>query len=188
MYLFGYGSLINLNSAQKSFKRILSQNDLIPVKIKGYKRVWNAIESIQFENENNSVNGIFLNIQKDENSFIYGTVIKISNEELEYLKLREKNYSCIQIDAKDVMDKKFDENLIAFMTTKEEKLAKIDDGKSFIPKRYIKVLEEGLKSYDSDFVTNFETILKDYSFEIKEGIYNFTDPIQNSASGRGIKK
>ena len=40
MYLFGFGSLINLASAQKSFKRVLSQDDLIPVKIKGYERVW----------------------------------------------------------------------------------------------------------------------------------------------------
>ena len=34
MYLFGYGSLINIISAQKSFKRKLLQTDLLPVKIK----------------------------------------------------------------------------------------------------------------------------------------------------------
>ena len=43
MYLFGFGSLINLKSAQKSFTRVLSQNDLIPVEIKGYKSLeWEA--------------------------------------------------------------------------------------------------------------------------------------------------
>lgn len=188
MYLFGYGSLINLISAQKSFKRILTQNDLISVKVKGYKRVWNAIESIQFQNENSSVNGVFLNIQKDENSFIYGTVIEITNEEFEYLKLREKNYSCIQIDAKDVIDKQFEEDLVAFMTIKEEKIAKIGDKKTYIPKRYINVLEDGLKNYNRDFIINFKTILQDYPFDIKDGIYNFTDPIQNSASGREREK
>ena len=90
MYLFGFGSLINLASAQKSFKRVLTQNDLISVKIKGYERVWNTLESIQFEEE--KVNGVFLNIQKNENSTLYGVVIEISQEELEILKLREKNY------------------------------------------------------------------------------------------------
>lgn len=95
MYLFGFGSLINLSSAQKSFKRVLTQNDLISVKIKGYERVWNAIESIKFED--GIVNGVFLNIQKNENSILYGVVIKITEEELEVLKLREKNYSCIII-------------------------------------------------------------------------------------------
>lgn len=67
MYLFGFGSLINLASAQKSFKRVLTQNDLKPVKIKGYERVWNAIESIAFEEE--IVNGVFLNIQKTKTLF-----------------------------------------------------------------------------------------------------------------------
>lgn len=70
MYLFGFGSLVNIKSAQNSFKnRELKKEDLIPVKIRGYKRVWNSIESICFEKE--IVNGIFLNIQKDENSYIF---------------------------------------------------------------------------------------------------------------------
>lgn len=188
MYLFGYGSLINLLSAQKSFKRILTQEDLIPVKIKGYERVWNAIESILFENELNSVNGVFLNIQKNENSNIYGVVIKISDEELEYLKLREKNYSCITISAKNVINQKFDDDLIAFMTTNEEKLAKIGDSECYIPTRYTNVVKDGLKNYDDDFISNFNVVFKNYPFLLKDGIYNFTDPVQNMASGRGSKK
>ena len=125
MYLFGFGSLINLASAQKSFKRVLTQNDLISVKIKGYERVWNAVESIEFED--GIVNGVFLNIQKNENSILYGVVIKITDEELEVLKLREKNYSCIIIKKESILTKNIDDDLIAFMTIKEDKLAKKDD-------------------------------------------------------------
>ena len=95
MYLFGFGSLININSAQKSFQRVLKQEDLIPVQIKGYERVWNALESIEFDNV--PTNGVFLNIKKSVNKSIYGVIIKITQEELEVLKLREKNYSCITI-------------------------------------------------------------------------------------------
>jgi hypothetical protein len=69
MYLFGFGSLININSAQKSFKRVLKQEDLIPVKIKGFERVWNALESIKFDEE--LVNGVFLNLEKNEKSNLY---------------------------------------------------------------------------------------------------------------------
>ena len=119
MYLFGFGSLINLSSAQKSFKRVLTQDDLVAVKIKGYERVWNAVESIQFDNE--IVRGVFLNIQKNENSILDGVVIEISHEELEILKLREKNYSCITIKSNDVINKIFNDDLIAFMTINEEK-------------------------------------------------------------------
>ena len=185
MYLFGYGSLINLSSAQNSFKRVLTQDDLIPVKIKGYERVWNAIESIQFDNE--IVNGIFLNIKKNKNSVLNGVMIKISQEELEILKLREKNYSCVVIEAKDVIDNKVDSDLIAFMTTNEEKLAKVGDNNSFIPTRYIEVVKSALVNYDDNFKKEFEKSFENYPFSLKNGFYKFTDPIQNSAAREGIK-
>ncbi len=185
MYLFGFGSLINLASAQKSFQRVLTQNDLIPVKIKGYERVWNALESIQFGEE--KVNGVFLNIQKKEDSILNGVVIEISKEELEILKLREKNYSCITIKSSDVLDKSFDDDLIAFMTTNDKKLAKIGDTNSFIPAKYIEVVKEGLKNYDDNFIKEFEKTFENYPFTLKDGSYVFTDPIQNKVAREGIQ-
>lgn len=187
MYLFGYGSLINLLSAQKSFKRVLIQDNLIPVKIKGYKRVWNALESIKFENEQNSSNGVFLNIQKDKNFILTGVMIEISKEELEILKLREKNYSCITIKKEDVLDLNLKDDLIAFMTTNESKLAKIDDINTFIPTKYIQVVKDGLKNYDDEFKKDFNKTFEDFLFPLKDGNYTFTDPVQNKAAREGTK-
>lgn len=181
MYLFGFGSLVNIKSAQNSFKnRELKKEDLIPVKIRGYKRVWNSIESICFEKE--IVNGIFLNIQKDENSYIFGVMIKISEEEFEVLKLREKNYSCVTIKKEDAFNQNLDEDLIAFMTTKDDKIAKIGQENCFIPSRYIEIVKEGVKNFSKEFQDNFEDIFSNFPFEIKEGIYTFSDPIQNQAA------
>ena len=181
MYLFGFGSLVNIKSAQNSFKnRELKKEDLIPVKIRGYKRVWNSIESICFEKE--IVNGIFLNIQKDENSYIFGVMIKISEEEFEVLKLREKNYSCVTIKKESVINQKLDDDLIAFMTTKEDKIAKIGQENCFIPSRYIEIVKEGVKNFSKEFQDNFEDIFSNFPFEIKDGIYTFSDPIQNQAA------
>ena len=185
MYLFGFGSLINLTSAQKSFKRVLTQNDLKPVKIKGYERVWNAIESIAFEEE--IVNGVFLNIQKNKDFILDGVVIEISNEELEVLKLREKNYSCIVIKSADVLDETINSDLIAFMTTNKEKIAFIGQKDSFIPKKYVEVVKEALKNYDDDFKKGFEKTFENYPFPLKEGFYTFTDSIQNKVAREGIK-
>lgn len=181
MYLFGFGSLVNIKSAQNSFKnRELKKEDLIPVKIRGYKRVWNSIESICFEKE--IVNGIFLNIQKDENSYIFGVMIKISEEEFEVLKLREKNYSCVTIKKEDAFNQNLDEDLIAFMTTKDDKIAKIGQENCFIPSRYIEIVKEGVKNFSKEFQDNFEDIFSNFPFEIKEGIYTFSDPVQNQAA------
>lgn len=183
MYLFGFGSLINIKSAQKSFGRILKQEDLIPVEIKGFERVWNAQESIKFDNI--PTNGVFLNIRKNPNESIWGTIIKIDDEELEILKIREKNYSCITIDSSDVLNSNLKENIIAFMTTNEEKIAKKDDENSFIPAKYIDILNEGLEKYDENFVNNFKKCLKNMPFKLKEGIYTFSDPAQHKAATQG---
>ena len=185
MYLFGFGSLININSAQKSFQRVLKQEDLIPVQIKGFQRVWNALESIKFDEE--PVDGVFLNIEKSPQNTLSGVVIKITAQELEILKLREKNYSCINISFKDVLNREFDSDLIAFMTTNEEKIAKQNDKNSFIPLKYIDILNEGLKNYDESFVNNFKICLQNMPFPIKEGTYTFSDPIQHNAATQGKK-
>ncbi|MDZ7819732.1 MAG: hypothetical protein U5K55_14475 [Aliarcobacter sp.] len=186
MYLFGFGSLININSAQKSFQRVLKQEDLIPVQIKGFERVWNALESIKFDKE--LVNGVFLNLKKNENSTLFGVVIKITPQELEILKLREKNYSCITISSKDVQNRDFDSDLIAFMTINEEKIANKNDENSFIPLKYIDILIDGFKNYDESFVNDFKKCLENLPFPLKEGTYTFSDPIQNSAAREGINK
>ncbi|AYJ80247.1 gamma-glutamylcyclotransferase [Aliarcobacter cryaerophilus ATCC 43158] len=186
MYLFGFGSLVNIKSAQNSFKnRELKKEDLIPVKIKGYKRVWNSIESICFEDK--LVNGIFLNIQKDENSSIFGVMIKISEEEFEVLKLREKNYSCITIKKEYVLNQKLDDDLIAFMTTRDDKIAKNGDENCFIPSRYIQIVKDGVKNFSKEFQDNFENTFTNFPFEIKDGIYTFSDPIQNQAAKNSEK-
>ena len=47
MYIFGYGSLVNINSAQKSFKRELKHEDFIPIVLNGYKElrlVWQDLQ------------------------------------------------------------------------------------------------------------------------------------------------
>ena len=186
MYLFGFGSLINIKSAQKSFTRELSQNDLIPVTIKGYKRVWNSIENIKFE-DNKELNGVFLNLKKDENATVNGVIIKITQNEFEILKLREKNYSQIKIKANDILDYDLDEDVIAFMTTNDEKIAKKGDEHCFIPSLYIDILTSSFENYSDGFVKEYKKSLEDFPFPLKPGPYSFVDPLQNKIAREGLK-
>lgn len=188
MYLFGYGSLINLNSAQKSFKREISYEDLIPVKIKGLKKVWNAIETVDFDDKK-EISTVFLNLQKDENSYANGVVIKITKEELELLKLREKNYSNIVINKEDVTNVNLDEDIITFMTTNEEKIAKKGDENCVIASKYIDILTNSFENYDEEFVKEYkQQTLSDFPFELKEGTYKFSDPVQNKLAKEGVNE
>ena len=85
------------------------------------------------------------------------------------------------------INKTFDSDLIAFMTTNEEKLAKIGDVNTYIPNKYIDVVKEALKNYDDDFVKGFEKTFTNYPFILKEGSYIFTDPVQNKVAREGMK-
>lgn len=185
MYIFGYGSLVNIKSAQKSFKRELKHEDFIPIQVKGFKKAWNSIEYIVFEDKEEIVNGIFLNLQKDETAKTNGVLLKITDEEFEFLKLREKNYSCIEITS--IEDFKLEEKVYTFMTTNESKIAKEEDTNCFIPKKYIELLENGLEPYSKEFQKEFISSYSNFPFPIKDGTYNFSDPIQNKFAKDGIK-
>lgn len=188
MYLFGFGSLINIKSAQKSFKRVLKQEDLIPVTAKGVKKVWNSIEFIDFEDKAN-VNGVFLNLEIDESSSANGVVVKVSDEEFELLKLREKNYSSVIIKKQNIIGCNLDDDVIAFMTTNESKIAKQGDENCYIPSRYLDLLTQSFKFYDDAFVEKYkEETLKDFPFELKEGSYKFSDPLQNKLAKEGVNE
>ncbi|WP_172200055.1 gamma-glutamylcyclotransferase [Campylobacter sp. RM16188] len=180
MYIFGFGSLINLKSAQKSFTRILTQDNLIPIKIKGYRRVWNAVSHINFDKE--QVKGVFLNIKEDANSEIWGVAIEVKNDEFEELKLREKNYSQICINKEQILDENFNAELTAFITTNEEFIAHKGDKNSFIPIKYINIIKDAIDNYGDEFKQNFAEILKDFPFELKDGEYTFADSLQNKAA------
>lgn len=186
MYIFGYGSLININSAQKSFKRKLQHEDFITVVLSGFKKVWNSIEYIEFENESKVYEGIFLNLQKKPDTSTNGVVLKITEDEFEFLKKREKNYSCIKLDVDDIEGLDTTEEIYTFATTKEDKIAKEDNTSCVIPKRYIGLLEEGVLPYDKEFKEEFINSYSDYPFDIKDGVYKFSDPIQNKFAKDGI--
>jgi cation transport regulator ChaC len=186
MYLFGYGSLINIKSAQKSFKRVLKQEDLIPVTVEGYEKVWNSIELIEFDDKK-EVNGIFLNLRQNKTAQTNGVVLKISDEEFEMLKLREKNYSCITIKADCAKNINLDEDIIAFMTQNEEKIAKEDTPNCFIPSKYIDLLTSAFDAYSDSFIVEYKKCLNSFAFEVKEGAYAFCDAMQQKISRDGIK-
>ena len=84
MYVFGYGSLMNPKSLQKTLpgKSIAQSASII-----GYRRIFNM-----------PVSGyLYLNIKPKANAKVDGVLINISDEELAKLKKREKGYSCIDI-------------------------------------------------------------------------------------------
>ena len=59
VYVFGYGSLMNPPSIERSFGRSVDPADLIPVRVSGYRRGWYAVDSVFSEHDNRVVGGVF---------------------------------------------------------------------------------------------------------------------------------
>ncbi len=92
MIVFGYGSLINIDSLKKTIPNI---KKLYKGKLIGYKRVFD-LQAVRKLGEQGPV--AVLDIEEDIDSVVNGVYFDINEEELESLKEREIIYKCIKID------------------------------------------------------------------------------------------
>lgn len=86
--IVGYGSLVN----SKSFKKTLDDKNFIPVIVNGYRRVFNLIKK-----DNGQPN--ILDVEKNDDSYFNGILVKVNEKGFEKLKKRESNYRPITTNA-----------------------------------------------------------------------------------------
>lgn len=85
IYVFGYGSLMNEESLQKTLpgKKITAWATL-----KGYRRAFNKAGRRGHR---------YLNLKPDQNAQVKGVLIQVAEYELEELKKREEGYNLVEI-------------------------------------------------------------------------------------------
>ena len=88
LYIFGYGSLTNPKSLQKTLP---GKKPAGWVRLGGFQRKFNAPAQEKY---------LFLNIVPKNNHAIKGVLIQVSKEELENLKRREVGYEAVDITEK----------------------------------------------------------------------------------------
>lgn len=92
-----YGSLLNTNELQKQG---ISIDDIVFVKLKGFKRVFNQLPSWR---EVEGIEKAVMNIEADENAWMNAIAIKgLSDEQLEALDERERGYDRLHLKDGDV--------------------------------------------------------------------------------------
>ncbi|MDO8474180.1 MAG: gamma-glutamylcyclotransferase family protein [bacterium] len=87
-YVFGYGSLMNEESLQKTLPGKHSTSWAI---LNGYKRAFNKA---------GRKNHRYLNIKQEPNSKVEGVLVEVTQEEFEELKKREHGYNAIDVTNK----------------------------------------------------------------------------------------
>lgn len=175
-YIFGYGSLINLLSLSRTIKREVQSNEIVPVKLLGYKRIWNLKEIIYSNKLNKNINGIFLNIEESENEWINGIIFEVSELEFLALSQRERNYSCVEISKKiktynDLVFETF--SIFVFIADDAIYLQNKVVENTFVMSNYIEIVESGCLAIGKYFLDDYHKTTQKNNFKLLEGQYKF---------------
>ncbi|WP_028522666.1 hypothetical protein [Runella limosa] len=182
-YIFGYGSLVNLVSASRTLKRDLSNKDVYIAKLNQYQRNWFLWDNVYSEQLQNQVKGVFLNISYSKNDYLNGLIFEISDEELDYFKLREKNYNCVNVtELVEIENFNLNEKCkILTFAGKKDYLLDVDFENAYIFERYIEIVHTGVAQFGKVFQEEFEKTTIQSKIPQIPGSYIFIDKQQQTA-------
>ena len=173
LYIFGYGSIINPQSAEKTLRRNLNKNEIVECNLGKYERVWNVVDSVIISDSKHTLtDAVFLNIQKNKDKLTNGVIIEISKVELERFDERERNYD--RIDVTENIIPKINDGIVYTYIGKKMHLSNNSKNIVLLTK-YHEIVQKGLQCYDSTFQDNFANNTKSHNFKFVEGDYIFTD-------------
>ena len=174
-YIFGYGSLINLHSLEKSIGRLLDISEVIPADLKNYRRVWNLKEQLYSAALDRDVCGIFLNIEQDISHVINGIIFKVTDSEFEQLKRRERNYDVVEVSNSIVSEdlELTKKTISTFVASNPDVLQNNGKTNCYVMRNYVYLLESGCKTINDQFWENFKASTAAHEFDELDGAYSF---------------
>ena len=157
--LIVYGSLIN---KKELIKEGISLLDIEPIKVHGFKRVFNQEPSYRLVD---SINRAVLNIEEEKDSWFNALVIKnLSDEYFEILDKREKGYNKFFLEDNSV--KTYDDISVLNCVVYKGKVQKKNN--EILPNfDYLKICLDGVQDFNKDFFNDF---LKTTYKNSKEGL------------------
>lgn len=166
-YLFGYGSLLNPRSIEKTLGRPIAREELRVVRLYGYRRVWNLVDDV-IDERGKQVSAVFLNLEPAPGSNVVGLSFPVTPTELTALDLRERNY-----DRADVTAAIEPSPATAVYTYVGKKAHHITDEKVAVMQRYEAVIEEALQFWGEPFARAFRETTTEHLFQRRGGPYSF---------------
>ena len=185
MYVFGYGSLINPKSVQKTLGREVKIENLAVRRIDSHVRKWQLVEWVIIEgsNEERPVPAVFLDLVQHQGAWVNGILIRLSKEELHKMDEREKNYD--RIDVSKLIEPKVDGETYTYMGKREHINPPT---KSCVLVQYEALVEEGLSFWGKAFEQHYYESTLPHTFPRKEGRYCFASPQQSRLTGKEPRK
>jgi hypothetical protein len=181
-YIFGYGSIINLESAAKTLGRTVEDHEVLMVEARDFSRLWRVVVPVIVDGYGeNPVNAVFLDIEKHQGKGVSGIIIQVTTDELKRLDIREKPYSRIDITPY-IHPRVQDGRIFAYQGKPEFFVDNFDNPK--VLTQYLNIVYKGLQHWGREFSDRFEETTQPHNFETIDGSYKFGDVEQNILTGR----
>lgn len=183
--LFGYGSLLNLESMSRTLERSLGPEDVQVVSLEGYVRTWRYVTWSQFaiDREGEPTRTVFLDLREKARCLCNGLVVPVRSSEWERLDRREKGYERIEVTG--LVQGEWNEPVYTYISREAFRYDAVRDQGAVVAENYSRIIEQGIQKLGSEFRPGYERSTEPHSFPLRPGDCWFADPDQESAARRG---
>jgi len=181
-YIFGYGSLVNIDSAAKTLGRIINDNQVLIVDAIDFSRLWRLVTKVIVNGkQGEDVNAVFLDIAYQRGKESNGIVFEVSIDELKKLDIREQYYR--RIDITKYIRPHIQDGKVYTYQGKPEFFAE-NFTSPVVLAQYLKMIDEGIRRWGKSFSDKFKATTQPLNFTIINGTYKFYNEEQNILTGR----
>ena len=185
IYVFGYGSLMNARSIQKTVSREVPRDELEPAALRDFIRKWDLIDWVRFEDDPscNVVPAVFLDVAKLPGREVNGILLALSEEELAKMDGREKNYDRVNVTS--LIEPRMPADVFTYVG---RELHTHPPPETCLPADYEALVLAGVREWGAAFETQYYQTTLPHKFPRRSGRYVFADPRQSALAGRPHQK
>lgn len=180
-YIFGYGSLMNRTSAERTLGRSLCCNEIHHAILNDYIRSWTAKDCVKLRKDEQIIpcDALFLDLTQQQSTQCNGVIIKVDQRELCRLDTREKGYERVAVELR--LNEQQTLQGYTYIIPEANK-----QSQGIILGRYRKLIEDALSGFPESFTQQFWASTKACDEPVVDGDYVFTCCEQNAAAGRSF--
>jgi hypothetical protein len=178
IYLFGYGSLINPSSLEKTLGRKLNPALVRNAWLNGYRRTWNVYDFVVADGGDGlTMPMAFYNVEPDAASRCNGVLIPVKNEDLKSFDIRERQY--IRVDVTEAVQPVVPGIVYTYVGKAEARELPKD---AVVAESYERLVADGIQSRGDRFKQDFCSSTPGHDLRRFSGDYQFKVKAQNKAT------
>jgi cation transport regulator ChaC len=180
IYVFGYGSLMNRRSIQKTVSREVSRDELQPAVLRDFVRKWDLVEWIKFVDDPSGsiVPAVFLDVASQPGRTVNGILLTLTEQELAKMDGREKNYD--RVNVSPLVEPHVSRDVFTYIG---KEIHTRPPAGSCVPANYEALVLAGVHEWGPVFEAQYHQSTLPQDFPRRSGRYVFVDPRQSALAG-----